>query len=197
MLFISVKCSTIVPETFRHLDKRLCWFSPSHISPMLVSVQTSMSVWTLVSAVRFASTWKEDTSVNVTMATKWIQLQESAKLLVSPWLSRNLLSGCGRPVLSSLINNSEAQRASYGVIVVFKWVMCWLNGTFKKWIPNLISWDCLITDNKMQPHTGLKSPRVEIFFKKRLLKNNGKMFTTKCQLVMQWFRAPKTLHSSS
>lgn len=130
MLFISVKCS-ILPETFRHLDKRfaascILQFSPSYISPMLVSVQTSMSVWTLVSAVRFASTWKEDTSVSVTMATKWIQLQESAKLLVSPWLGRTLLSGW-----SSLINNSEAHQASYGVLVVFKWVMCRRNGTLK------------------------------------------------------------------
>lgn len=48
----------------------------------------------------------------------------------------------------------------------------------------------------MQACTGLKSPREEICFK-RLFKNVGKMFTTKCQLAMQWYSAPKTLPSST
>lgn len=40
----------------------------------------------------------------------------------------------------------------------------------------------------MQPRMGLKSLRVICF--EESFKNKGKMFTTKCQLAMQWYRVP-------
>jgi len=63
-----------IPSVFasssRHLFVPLCW-------------QMLMSVWIPASAVRYASTWRVDTSANATTATRWIRPPESAKQSVS------------------------------------------------------------------------------------------------------------------
>lgn len=57
--------------------------------------------------------------------SQWLPNGSNYRSLQSCWWVHGWagLFLAGRPVLSSLINNSEAQQASCGVLVVFKWVM--------------------------------------------------------------------------